>query len=134
MRSPTHRSSKATDRVNMTPMIDVVFLLIIFFLVSSHLARRETRHPVDLARAAGSRPADPAVAAVAITIDEAQQIRLGSRPVTLDELAGRLNAAQPVRLRVDRRVTYGAVEPLLRRLAAAGIGDVALATLGEEQP
>ena len=28
---------------NMTPMIDVVFLLIIFFLVSSHLAKQETQ-------------------------------------------------------------------------------------------
>ena len=34
----------------MTPMIDVVFLLIIFFLVSSHLARQETQMELDFAR------------------------------------------------------------------------------------
>jgi len=32
----------------MTPMIDVVFLLIIFFLVSSHLQRQETQQELDL--------------------------------------------------------------------------------------
>ena len=35
----------------MTPMIDVVFLLIIFFLLSSHLAQRENRIDVDLPQA-----------------------------------------------------------------------------------
>ena len=34
--------------INMTPMIDVVFLLIIFFLVSSHLAKQEANVKLDL--------------------------------------------------------------------------------------
>ena len=38
MRLPTDSTSRELS-TNMTPMIDVVFLLIIFFLVSSHLAR-----------------------------------------------------------------------------------------------
>ena len=34
--------------MNMTPMIDVVFLLIIFFLVSSHLQKQEAHAELDL--------------------------------------------------------------------------------------
>jgi len=132
MRVPTDRSAKATDRVNMTPMIDVVFLLIIFFLVSSHLARRETRFPVSLSRAASSQPNNPTTAAVVITVDQNQQIRLGSRVVQVDQFGSLLDPAQPVRLRVDRRLTYATVEPVLRRLTRAGIDDVSLVTLGEE--
>ena len=42
---------------NMTPMIDVVFLLIIFFLVSSNLAQQEVHLEIDLPDAAsGNRP------------------------------------------------------------------------------
>ena len=40
---------------NMTPLIDVVFLLIIFFLVSSHLAQRETQQELALPTAASGR-------------------------------------------------------------------------------
>ncbi|NLE37816.1 MAG: biopolymer transporter ExbD, partial [Pirellulaceae bacterium] len=43
---------------NMTPMIDVVFLLIIFFLVSSHLARQEVQLELDLPAAVSGRQAD----------------------------------------------------------------------------
>ncbi len=47
MRLP-NQSGRHSVGANMTPMIDVVFLLIIFFLVSSHLARQENRLPLDL--------------------------------------------------------------------------------------
>ena len=40
MRTPNHTQDGGVH-FNMTPMIDVVFLLIIFFLVSSHLAKQE---------------------------------------------------------------------------------------------
>ncbi|MBT6848587.1 MAG: biopolymer transporter ExbD, partial [Planctomycetaceae bacterium] len=50
MQTPRYARSKETG-FNMTPMIDVVFLLIIFFLVSSHLARQETQLELDLPEA-----------------------------------------------------------------------------------
>lgn len=40
----------------MTPMIDVVFLLIVFFLVSSHLAKQESRLPLPLPDAESGLP------------------------------------------------------------------------------
>ena len=50
MRVPTQRERSGL-RVNITPLIDVVFLLIIFFLVASHFIRSETREPVNLPEA-----------------------------------------------------------------------------------
>ena len=47
MRLPHYPRQRAIQ-LNMTPLIDVVFLLIIFFLVSSHLARQETQVELDL--------------------------------------------------------------------------------------
>ncbi len=56
MRLPTQQH---TDRgrldVKMTPMIDIVFLLIIFFLVSSHLAKQEVQLDLDLPAAESGR-------------------------------------------------------------------------------
>ena len=49
MRVPSNLRSGSLG-FNMTPMIDVVFLLIIFFLVSSHLAKQEVQMPLPLAR------------------------------------------------------------------------------------
>jgi len=58
MRAPSHPGRGAIG-LNMTPMIDVVFLLIIFFLVSSHLARQEVELQLDLPEAGtGERPAE----------------------------------------------------------------------------
>jgi biopolymer transport protein ExbD len=51
MRTPTsHRRSAIA--FNMTPMIDISFLLIIFFIVSSHLAQQEVKLELDLPNAA----------------------------------------------------------------------------------
>ena len=47
MHIPSYARSKEVG-FNMTPMIDVVFLLIIFFLVSSHLAKQESQMEIDL--------------------------------------------------------------------------------------
>jgi biopolymer transport protein ExbD len=45
--------------INMTPMIDVVFLLIIFFLVSNHLVRQESSIKIDLPQAASGEQDTP---------------------------------------------------------------------------
>lgn len=124
---------------NMTPMIDVVFLLIIFFLVSSHLARQETRLPLDLPEAATSGPLDPERSALTVSIDPEGNWRVGGNVVTLETLsailadhADRERGDAAVRVRTDRSVAYGLVEPLLRTLAKAGIADVSISVRREE--
>ena len=47
MRLPNYQGSRGVS-INLTPMIDVTFLLIIFFLVSSHMAKQENFLPIDL--------------------------------------------------------------------------------------
>src|SRR5438552_1694108 len=55
MRLPT-RGRSGGLKFNLTPMIDVVFNLIIFFLAASHLARSEALEPVKLPEASTGRP------------------------------------------------------------------------------
>jgi len=68
MRAPSNLS-RGSLSFNMTPMIDVVFLLIIFFLVSSHLARQETQLELDLPEAAsGQRAQEDDVRRVVVNV------------------------------------------------------------------
>lgn len=118
----------------MTPMIDVVFLLIIFFLVSSHLAKRETRMPLDLPTAGSYRTPDPANQRLTLQITADGRVQAGATLVAPEQIAVLLaghrrdhgpNAA--VRIRTDKFATYGTIEPLLRDIAAAGIVDITFA-------
>ena len=121
----------------MTPMIDIVFLLIIFFLVSSHLSRQETRRPVTLSLAtAGVLPASDA-APLTLTIEKSGEVFFAGENITTPDFRERLTrhlqtrerSSAPelkVRLRIDRSVPYGDVELILKELARQGIADVAI--------
>jgi biopolymer transport protein ExbD len=120
---------------NMTPMIDVVFLLIIFFLVSSHLAQQETHRQLDLPRAeSGHDPSPREATRVTINILADGQVLLGGDRVAAGELDRRLQVERQetdgqleIRLRSDRMVPYRVVEPILLACAQAGIWDVSFA-------
>lgn len=117
----------------MTPMIDVVFLLIIFFLVSSHLSRRETRMPVSLANSAtGMADATADQTPLTITLNAQLQLFVGGSQLTQETLALRLPELilpnQPVRLRVDQTIAYEHLQKVLAVLVKAGVSDVAIVT------
>jgi biopolymer transport protein ExbD len=119
---------------NMTPMIDVVFLLIIFFLVSSHLARQENRLPLDLPLASTFDLSDPEKAPLTISVDAAGDWLVGGDVVDLDGLRAALashranaGSAAAVRIRSEGRLQYRFVEPVLREAALAGVTDASIA-------
>ena len=71
----------------MTPMIDVVFLLIIFFLVSSHLARQESQMELELPVAAsGADDIDQQTPRVTINVKSDGSLWLAGRPIATDQL------------------------------------------------
>lgn len=129
----------AVAEANMTPMIDVVFLLIVFFLVSSHLARRETRLELALPTAATGQADNDPSPRLTINVEADGALTLGSTPVDPTELTARLTAerdrqgdALRVRLRSDEAAPYSAVEPALVACSEAGVDDLALAVFGKE--
>ena len=133
-------SSRGHVGFNMTPMIDVVFLLIIFFLVSSHLARRENRIPVELPNAVSGQDdlASP-TPRVTLTIKSDGTALLSGEPFRIAELPQRLAAQRAqmgdemeLRIRGDRRVPYRVVEPILDGAAKAGVWNVTFAVVERE--
>ena len=138
MRLPRYGRSRTVD-FNVTPLIDVVFLLIIFFLVSSHLARQETQLELDLPSATSGQEAHASTAPrVTINVLPDGRLLLGGDEVSGDELTGRLQVERQetagdleVRLRADRNVAYQAVEPVLLACAKARIWNVSIAVVHE---
>ena len=119
-------------------MIDVVFLLIIFFLVSSHLARQESRIPLDLPVADSSFDAPPAAGLMTVNVmpDGHWQIAgTAVEPAQLDRIlrahAGEHGDQAAVRIRTDRAVSYGQIEPILRAVSQAGLWNASFAVYQE---
>ena len=140
MRLPRFGQSRSVD-FNVTPLIDVVFLLIIFFLVSSHLAQQETQLELTLPTASSSHEQDAQpVPRVTINVLADGQLLLGSDKVDPQELRRRLQFERQetstdleVRIRADRKTAYQHIEPLLLACAKAQIWNVTFAVVNSGQ-
>ncbi|MEL6107679.1 MAG: biopolymer transporter ExbD [Planctomycetota bacterium] len=133
MRIPDQQDRRFTG-ANMTPMIDVVFLLIIFFLVSSHLARQETRLPVELPTAKTHQPLNADPVSLTVTVDRDQRLLVGGKrlePSALKSLFADVlqkdGDTASLRVRTDGTVPYRCIEPILRAAAETGLLDIKLA-------
>ena len=136
--------SRGSLGFNMTPMVDVVFLLIIFFLVSSHLAQQETQLELDLPGAASGLPPDEAeVRRVVVNVlpgqQPAERIMVGGRLLSGRQLAElidyesrRAGRQLEVRIRSDRTVPYQVVEPVMIACARSGVWKVTFAVVSEK--
>ena len=138
MRLPSQFSQRSALRFNITPLIDVVFLLIIFFLVASHFVRNEQAEPVDLpVSRQGLSDEHPATNRLTITIDKPGQLFVAGEPQTnqtvvreIEHLEARAeaNGAEPeVRIRSDRATSYRHVRTLLEHCAGLGIRSIRFA-------
>jgi biopolymer transport protein ExbD len=130
-------SRSATAPVNMTPMIDVVFQLIVFFTATSTMVKTEFNLTVDLPAAEKGKNQDEASAKKKITANvlSGGDVLVGGRRVgaaefqeiLAAELAQRPADQLEVQFRGDRAAPYGSVEPLLLVCARKGVWQVSFA-------
>lgn len=137
MKTPRYED-RAGLAFNMTPMIDVTFLLIIFFLVSSHLAQQETQVELTLPTAASGD--DPHDDGRRVTVNLTADGTLLVAGETLDAATLGSNLAVErgkhddleVRLRCDRTVAYGRVKPVLRECLKNDVWKVTFAVVKDK--
>lgn len=128
---------------DLTPMIDVVLLLIIFFMLTSQFAATD-RAPLNLPEQKGLESEGAKGAELVIDLDRTGETSILGRAVTIDGIlneavaAGAGVAASPqggrnvrVLLRADRECPASAVQGLCAALINAGIRSVSLGTSGE---
>jgi len=127
------------DEINMSPMIDMVFLLLIFFMVASHLTAME-RIPVPLPVADKATVPTEARDRQLITIrsvddsGDAAEIYIGAYVVDLEQFATKIGNLYEsdenlqVYLRADRRVKYKNIKAVMEACAGVGIVDIIFGT------
>jgi biopolymer transport protein ExbD/biopolymer transport protein TolR len=120
--------SRPMSDINMTPLIDVMLVLLVIFMITAPLMTASLR--LDLPKSEAATPSDaPSFIAVAITPDG--KLHLGDDELDaqafqqrISEL-GRANAQMEVQLRADRAVPYGQVAELIGWVQAAGLSRIA---------
>ena len=125
---------------NMTPMIDMVFLLNIFFLVSNHIAQRESQMELPLPVADSGQEEDTESQRITLNVTADGSLLLAGRSIDRPELQARLAQARgehgpdlEVRIRAYRHVPYRAVSPLLLACARAGVWKVTFGVYHSEE-
>ncbi len=133
------REEPVEEILNLTPLIDMVFLLLVFFLAATTFARSEVEMDLDLPKSqAGKNDKESHLLVVNVMRDAT--LRVDGRVVTADGLRQRLRAAaardkeQAVLIRGDTNVQFGAVALALDACLGAKLSRVSVAAQPEGQP
>jgi biopolymer transport protein ExbD len=115
--------------INVTPMVDVMLVLLVIFMVAAPLLTVGV--PIDLPKTSAAQttqPQDPLV----VSINAAGETFIGDNPVVGDDLKTQLSTLagqDPTRIvyvRGDRAIQYGRLMDLLGLVNTAGFGKVSL--------
>ncbi len=135
---PPARPRDSGVRFNLTPLIDIVFNLIVFFALASLYVRKETAQPVALPTAGQFDVAEQSSARrLTITLGPNRRIFVAGEQVAandverlLIERAGNEPQTLDVRLRADRSVPFGHLKPMIIACARHGITNLKVAVEG----
>ena len=139
-RAPPRPAASNPARINVTPMIDVGMVLIVFFLLVGHLAG-ERRGRVDLPVATEGAEENAALRPVVVLVVDETTVRVDGTDTPTDQLAQAIaervaaNAQADrdggVHVRADATVSFDTVRPILSACKDAGITQVQLAVKPE---
>ncbi len=126
---------QSLDSINMTPIIDMVFLLLIFFLVASQFADEERQFQVTLPTASEAQPMTQRPKEIFVNIDQHGVFFVDRRTMAADELEAVLRQAvadnptsQTVVIRADKRVPLEPVVTVMNLCKKVGVRDYPLTT------
>jgi biopolymer transport protein ExbD/biopolymer transport protein TolR len=123
--------SRPMSDINMTPLIDVMLVLLVIFMITAPLMTSSLK--LDLPKTEGARPSD-APQFIAVAINQQGQLYLGDEAVSAEVLlqrareAARRDPQTEVLLRADSRVPYGRVAELIGLVQDAGLSRIGFVT------
>jgi biopolymer transport protein TolR len=125
------------SEINVTPMVDVMLVLLIIFMVSAPLLTVGV--PIDLPQSQ-AKSLDQDKEPLTLSVTEKGQIFLQNAEISADDLVAKLQAVADARggteariyVRGDKKVDYGSMMRVMGRLSAAGFHRVALVTEFEQ--
>ena len=119
------------SEINVTPMVDVMLVLLIIFMVTAPLLTPGVK--VDLPKAASAQALNPKEPLV-VSVARDGRVSFGADETTLDALGPLVKAkmgddkAQVVHVRGDRDAPFGAVVKAMDALTLAGVSHIAIVT------
>ncbi|MFV0442056.1 MAG: ExbD/TolR family protein [Planctomycetaceae bacterium] len=135
MRVPTRRRDTGL-KFDITPLIDIVFNLVIFFLVATHFVSSEARETVDLPAASSTDQRPPAPRRLVISVLTDGRLSVSSHSVSIDDIEAMISEAAAlgtadfeVQIRGDRAAAFDAIEPLLLACARHGVTRIVVSKL-----
>ncbi len=133
----TINKGSALDSLSLTPLIDVVFLLLIFFLVATKFAEEEREMNVRLPEASEAMPLTSKPRELFVNIGANGRYFVSAKTVTLDELEPILQRAEvnnpgraSVIVRADERCPWKYVVAVMNACQKAKIRDYRVTTRG----
>ncbi len=121
------QASQPMSEINVTPLVDVMLVLVVIFIITAPLLASSIR--LDLPSTEAATPGD-APKSVTVSLDKAGQAFFNDQPVTQPELAQRLaqagkrNPDTEVQLRADETVPYGRVVEVMGAAQKAGLNRI----------
>ncbi|HEU4357072.1 MAG TPA: protein TolR [Xanthobacteraceae bacterium] len=133
-----HRRRPVMAEINVTPMVDVMLVLLIIFMVSAPLLTVGV--PLDLPQTQ-AKALDQDKEPLTVSVNANGQVYLQNTEIAAEELVPKLKAITEARrgaeerifVRGDRQIDYGTVMKVMGRISAAGFRRVALVTESEQQ-
>jgi biopolymer transport protein ExbD/biopolymer transport protein TolR len=126
----TSRPGPMSD-INMTPLIDVMLVLLVIFIITAPLMTSSLK--LDLPKADAATPSS-APAFIALAIDPSGKLYFGDEALSREALAQRITSAAKanpqleVQLRADQKVPYGQVAELIALVQKAGLNRIGFVT------
>jgi len=131
------RRRSVMSEINVTPMVDVMLVLLIIFMVSAPLLTVGV--PIDLPQSQ-AKSLEQDKEPLTVSVNDAGKVFLQNDEITLDDLLPKLQAVAQARggaearvyVRGDKNVNYGTMMQVMGRLSGAGFHRVALVTEFEQ--
>ncbi|MCH7961758.1 MAG: biopolymer transporter ExbD [Planctomycetes bacterium] len=130
-----NKSAPASPTLEMTPIIDMVFLLLIFFLVSTTFHQTEREMKIALPEAVSAGPISISLREIIINVGADGEIIVSGRTISTDDLrvliheAVAANPDQKVTVRGDRNTPYANIINVLDVCKGAGLQEPFLDTV-----
>ena len=121
------RADDTAVTLDMTPIIDMVFMLLTFFLLATTFQRTEREMQIALPFASSAGPISTALRELVVNVTADGRVIVNGRAVSDDDLRGivggavRNNPEQKVTVRGDRGTAYGAVVRVLDICKGCGV-------------
>jgi biopolymer transport protein ExbD len=131
---------RARPVLPLAGMVDILFLLLIFFMSTYSMREQELSVDVGLPASETAQAGTNEALKVVITYDQEGRVFLGERLLPLDRLEAELarlaeiSLDQPVILRGDKEASVGLQSRIMDAAYAVGLEDIRLSRVGAEQP